>query len=40
MGALSFYESSLGVTFGLRFDLPWMRMASFPATYLSQSDGL
>ena len=40
MRALSFYEIGLGVTFGLRFDLPWMRTASFPSAYLSQSAGL
>ena len=33
--ALSFNETGLGVTFGLRSDLPWTWPASFPPAYLS-----
>ena len=39
-GSFFFFETSLGVTFGLRFDLCWMWTAFFPSVYLSQSANL
>ena len=36
MGALSFFETGLGVAFGLHSDLCWMRTDFFPLVYLSE----
>ena len=38
-GVLSFYETGLGVAFGLCSDLPWTWTTSFLSTYLSQPVG-